>query len=247
MKDLTAEKPFPETSVQMLATERDTAFFWSGKTHGIGGQDRAAEIAKAANGTTLEMTLAKRGIIPPVATSDNKVEVAEWWAKASADYATGASGAVRVVLGEKLRERNVWETKELPALKENVRVTRIVAIDPATQKETVLFDRSAEALRHQAGVDQNRAAPDIHHRAALAFAHESQEKAVKQHPTLAGAYAAMTVIEKQTHASGLTIEQQTKVVAAARENIAKNIQQGQYPDVKIREKHEVVTEHARER
>jgi len=245
MKDQAAEKPFPDTTVQLLATEPNTAYFWSGKTQGIGSPERAAEIAQMANGKTLEIILAERGIVPPV--YDGSREVHEWWGKASADYAAGVSGTVRVVLGEKVRDESIWNTKELPSLKENARVTRIIAIDPATLKETMLFDRATESTRNHANTHHEGEGRDPHRRAALAFASESQENAVKQHPMLAGAYAAMAVIEKQAHASGLNSKQQSMVVAAARENIAKSIQQGQYPDIKMRDRSEAVREHAHER
>jgi len=244
MKDQGAEKSFPETTVHLLATEPNTAYFWSGQTKGVGGPDRAAEIAKAANGKTLEMILAERGIAAPV--FDGSRETKDWWGKTSADFAAGVSGSVRVVLGEKVNPEGVWATKELPRLMENARVTNIIAIDPATLKETVLFDRAAESARHRTDMQQDTGR-DPHRRAALAFASESQENAVKQHPMLAGAYAAMAVIEKQAHASGLDSKQQSTIVAAARENIAKSIQQGQYPDIKIRDKSEAVKEHSHER
>lgn len=48
--------------------------------------------------------------------------------------------ARRVVLGE-TRPGNIWETVQLPALKANARVTRVVAIDAATGAKTVLFER----------------------------------------------------------------------------------------------------------
>jgi hypothetical protein len=40
-----------------LKTEPDTAFFWSGRTDGIGGADLAADIAKRKHGVTLESTI----------------------------------------------------------------------------------------------------------------------------------------------------------------------------------------------
>lgn len=40
-----------------LKTEPDTAFFWSGRTDGIGGAENAANIAKSRGGVTLESTI----------------------------------------------------------------------------------------------------------------------------------------------------------------------------------------------
>ena len=38
----------------LLKTDKNTAFFWSGSTNGIGGETRALEIAKSRGGITLE-------------------------------------------------------------------------------------------------------------------------------------------------------------------------------------------------
>lgn len=64
----------------------------------------------------------------------------EAWVEASRRFAEGASGEARVVLGE-TRPGNSWETVQLPALKANPHVTRIVAIDAETGAETVIFKR----------------------------------------------------------------------------------------------------------
>jgi hypothetical protein len=241
MSEHTKEMSVSDEPSNKFVTAPDTAVFWSGRTGGVGGEVRAAEIAKAMGGTTLEMLLKERNIsLPKYDTTDPKSEAA--WKNASASFAAGASGTVRAVIGESLRHPNIWETAELPALMQNTRVTRIVAIDPATLKETTLFDRSAESTRHQAHTQQDAKERSPDRQAAQAFMSDSRDSALKQHPMLAGAYATMTAIEKHTHASGLNNEQQLKVLAAARENIAKNIQQGQYPDVKIRDSKEVTSE-----
>jgi len=49
----------------LLKTDPNTAFFWSGRTGGIGGQDIAASIAKSKGGVTLETTIADNGINMP--------------------------------------------------------------------------------------------------------------------------------------------------------------------------------------
>jgi filamentous hemagglutinin len=63
------------------------------------------------------------------------------WKAISAEYAAGTSGTVRVVLEKDLRPGNVWETAELPALKNIPRVERIIAIDPVTKVESEIFNR----------------------------------------------------------------------------------------------------------
>lgn len=64
----------------------------------------------------------------------------EAWIDASRRFAEGASGEARVVLGE-TRPGNIWETVQLPALKANPRVTRIVSIDAASGARTTIFER----------------------------------------------------------------------------------------------------------
>ncbi len=59
----------------------------------------------------------------------------------SSEYATCASGTVTGVIGKDLRSGNIWENRELPALKNNSNITKIVIIDPKTKISTVIFQR----------------------------------------------------------------------------------------------------------
>jgi hypothetical protein len=130
----------PKSKLTGLQTEPNTAFFWSGKTSGVGGDRVAADVAKSRGGTTLEMLIEERGIkMPDWDPKDPAVKKA--WQDISAEYAKEASGEVRVVLGDTLRPGNIWETRELPALKANSAVTKITAIDPKTLAETIIFTR----------------------------------------------------------------------------------------------------------
>jgi hypothetical protein len=119
-----------------LATQPNTAFFWSGRTNNVGGQTVALEIARARGGTTLE------GII-----EDKNIWMPEWkddqvpWELVSAAYAQQVSGEVRAVIGAQLRPGNIWETVELPRLMANPNVTKITTIDPLTHQETIIFTR----------------------------------------------------------------------------------------------------------
>ena len=117
-------------------TNSGAAYFWSGKTNGIGGANKAYEIAKARGGKTLESILAENGVIMPD-WADNKLI----WDIASAKYAEQVTGEVKAVVGKNLRPDNIWENIELPRLKENIKVSKITIIDPETLEETIIFTR----------------------------------------------------------------------------------------------------------
>ena len=71
----------------------------------------------------------------------NDVASLKTWEDVSALYATQVSGEVRAVLGKNLRPNNIWEGTELPRLKSNNKVTKIITIDPETKIRTVIFSR----------------------------------------------------------------------------------------------------------
>ncbi|WP_240914276.1 RHS repeat-associated core domain-containing protein [Microbulbifer sp. SH-1] len=123
-----------------VATDPDTAFFWSGRTDGVGGQDVAWEIAEQKGGVTLEMILENRGVSMPNWDPTNPSSI-KAWENISEQYAANVSGEVRAVVGKNMRPGNIWENKELPALMGNVNVTKITTVDPKTLKETVVFER----------------------------------------------------------------------------------------------------------
>jgi len=81
-----------------------------------------------------------RGITLPAWDASNPSVVAAWQ-NASRNFAVGASGDVKAVIGSTLRPGSVWETVELPALKANPNVTSITTIDPSTGVKTVIFKR----------------------------------------------------------------------------------------------------------
>ena len=123
-----------------LRTEPDTAFFWSGKTDGVGGAKVAADIAEGKGGVTLELTIEKKNIMMPTWDFSDPSSM-DAWDMASAAYAEQVSGEVRAVVGTELRSGNIWENVELPRLMENPNVTKITIIDPKTGKETDIFER----------------------------------------------------------------------------------------------------------
>ncbi|HHT7815814.1 TPA: hypothetical protein ACT2IN_000841 [Streptococcus suis] len=123
-----------------LKTEPGTAFFWSGRTDGIGGMDVAKGIAKSRGGVTLESTIEDTNIIMKDWNIEDTSTI-DAWERASDVYAEQVTGEVRAVVGSELREGNIWENIELPRLKNNPKVTKITTIDPKTGLETVIFER----------------------------------------------------------------------------------------------------------
>ena len=125
---------------EQLKTEPDKAFFWSGKSNGIGGKDFAMNHAAKNGGTTLEGLMKAQGINMPIWDISDPVSV-KAWEDASATYARQVSGEVRALIGSNLRPDNVWQTIELQRLMANTNVTKIITIDPNTLAEKVIFWR----------------------------------------------------------------------------------------------------------
>ena len=123
-----------------LKTEPNISFFWSGKSNGIGGPEVAAQIAKSHGGVTLESTLESQSITMPEWDFSDSDAIREW-RYASATYAKQVSGEVRAIIGSDINPKGVWTTIELPILKANPKVTKIITIDPETLQETVIFTR----------------------------------------------------------------------------------------------------------
>ena len=124
-----------------FSTAPGQAYFWSAM--GRGGDQVAAEIAMQRGGTTLEQLVQTRGIDLPVWDAENPASI-NAWGNASRSYAEGASGDVHVILGNSPRPGNTWETVELPALRSNPNVTRVIKIDPASGQESVIFERGKQ-------------------------------------------------------------------------------------------------------
>ncbi|MDR2031374.1 MAG: hypothetical protein LBP86_03750 [Azoarcus sp.] len=62
----------------------------------------------------------------------------------------------------------------------------------------------------------------------------SPENAVKTHPELAGAAAALASIEKKAEADGLSAQQRAVVMARVRENVVNSIERGEIPAMNMR-------------
>ena len=147
----TATPPADEFDIDdiydLLKTDPNTAFFWSGTTTDKGGTewggaDRAREIAEDMGGVTLEMVMEKNGIDPPTWDPNDPVSEKNW-KDISRAYAEQASGEVWGVIGQDLRANNIWENLEYVTLLANPEVTKITLIDPWTLEEKVLLERTA--------------------------------------------------------------------------------------------------------
>ena len=123
-----------------LKTDPDTAFFWSGRTDGIGGMEVAKKIAKNKGGVTLESTIDDTNIVMPEWDFNTPSSVTAW-EEASNVYVEQVSGEIRAVVGSELRPGNIWENIELPRLKANPNVTKVTTIDPKTGVEKIIFER----------------------------------------------------------------------------------------------------------
>ena len=87
-----------------LTTKADDAVFWSGIRN---GDSAAAEWVARNGGSTLETTLSSRGIKLPAWDANNPAVVSAW-RQASADFASVASGNVRVLQSDAVRLKSVW-------------------------------------------------------------------------------------------------------------------------------------------
>ena len=125
---------------EAVKTNPNEAFFWSGKTDGIGGEHVAKQVATANGGTTLEHQLEKHGVVMPPWDPNNPKAVKEW-EEISKSYAQQACGLTRGVIGKDLRPGNIWENREKGALMENRAVTQIDTIDPKTGATKTIFKR----------------------------------------------------------------------------------------------------------
>jgi len=79
-------------------------------------------------------------------------------------------------------------------------------------------------------------------RMAESFAKDSPGEAVKKHPELAGAAAAVAAMDKKAEADGLNPQQRAIVMARVRQNVVNSIERGNIPEVKVKEEIEVKRE-----
>jgi hypothetical protein len=123
-----------------VSTNPNEAIFWSGTTSGVGGVQVAKQIAEKYKGSTLEQLIENRQIEMPKYNRNDPNSVRAW-VEISQELAKNAAGEIKVSLGASTRPDNIWNSVELPTLKQNPAVTKIISIDPNTGIETLIFKR----------------------------------------------------------------------------------------------------------
>lgn len=134
-----------ESVVRALKPQKDQAVFYSGCTGrnaegeiNKGSDELAREFAETNEGSTMNMLLSDAGVED---WSDEEDDPMGLWRDASRVMAQNARGNVRVLIKQPLRKGNIFEAVELPTLKKNPYVTRIVTIDIDTGEEKEIFRR----------------------------------------------------------------------------------------------------------
>lgn len=135
VQDLNNKRDSAHAAAGPFGTPRNEAVFWSGL--GPKGPEIAAQYVARSGGTTLERTPGAQQL-PRYNPDDPATAVV--WSTASGSFARGASGHVRVLLGDS-SPGSIWNTVELPALRANPLVTSITAIDPVTGATRILWRR----------------------------------------------------------------------------------------------------------
>jgi hypothetical protein len=154
---------------QMMGLIRQTAeqgciFFWSGRYSWAGVDNysiepRAEKVATRLGCRTLEMTLKEVTDLHAFAMPDFSVRgpASELvWVKASEAFAHGAHSEINIIFGQVLRDGNVWEKYEHPALTDPARtppVTRIWRWEynsflPNGPVTPTLYDHPPDDIQH---------------------------------------------------------------------------------------------------
>lgn len=129
-----------------LKTEDSEAVFFSGcSKRGKDGRkmssgEVAGSYAKENGLSTMGMKLEQSQDDIPEWDFDDADSVSSW-EDLSRVYAEQASGDVRVIARPPLREGNIFETVEFPALKKNKKVRSVTMIDPDTGEKKEIFRR----------------------------------------------------------------------------------------------------------
>ncbi|AGZ49000.1 hypothetical protein B1T45_28275 [Mycobacterium kansasii] len=135
---------------ELTKTDPGKAYYWSGRdANGVGvgpdGSRIAERLADEANATTLKMLLERRGMVPVPGWDAAFPDTIRFWDEAARAYAENAAGTVTAIVGCDVRPDNIWQRVEVPRLRNNPNVTRIIQIDPDSRVSTVIYERRATA------------------------------------------------------------------------------------------------------
>lgn len=103
-----------------------------------------------------------------------------------------------------------------------------------------------QAMQNVQAAHEAQAAADRQAR-AQAFAQKPAAEVVKDHPELAGTYAAVASIERKMDADNLTPQQRAIVNARVRANVLNAIERGELPEVQVREERQVERQRSEDR
>ena len=99
---------------------------------------------------------------------------------------------------------------------------------------------NGQAIKQVAQAEQQRSILN-------AYQQDPPTDAIRKPPQLAGSYAAIQAIDKKAEADGLSPEQRAIVSDRVSYHIEKNIEAGQYPEMRIRLESELKEEVRKER
>lgn len=149
-KSSSSYAPLSPEVVSALRTKRDKAIFFTGCTK----YNRKGRLVRTSSQTANRYARLHAASTMESRLKKNKVNIPEWdfderesiskWEQASRAYAAQASGRVRVIVGSNMRANNIFETIELPTLKNNPEVTSVVLINSETGKKTIVYERGGQ-------------------------------------------------------------------------------------------------------
>jgi hypothetical protein len=121
------------------------------------------------------------------------------------------------------------------------RITLAKAVDKDVEVEANVRDENGKVIgKETVGATRNKWNVEV----AESLRTNSIENVVKEYPEMAGAAAFLAASEK--HASQLAPDQRKQLMNMLRENMAKEIEKGNMPQVNIREEKEVKKERTRD-
>jgi lysophospholipase L1-like esterase len=155
-------------------TEPNRAVFWTAQA-----LNEAGQIADQFGGTTLEQALERADLSMPGLTDRRSPEGDAAWELASRSLARQASGIALLVIGDRPRPGNVWETIEFPTIRENRNVDCVIQIIARTGDEQVIYTRpgiTPEECRERRAMQHARLACPDWERAGWPRAREGEHR-----------------------------------------------------------------------